>query len=171
VSHATSLRQVVFVLAAAAVVPALSRAQAIAPQSATAAPQQHTKRLVNLDQSGLALQGYDPVAFFSGAEPMPGKPELSVTYFGATYRFASAANKAAFEADPMRYEPAFGGYCAYGVSEGGLFPVDIRTAQIVDGRLVLNKNLRVKELFDRNRPGRMRLADGEWPRLVQRHGH
>lgn len=128
------------------------------------------KRLVNTDRSGLGLQGYDPVGFFTMQQAVPGKPEYSVTFRGATYRFASAEHKAMFEAGPARYEPAFGGYCAYGVSQGGLFEVDIRTAQILDGRLVLNKTLRVKEMFDRDRENRLRLADQEWPKLVDRHG-
>lgn len=152
-----SFRKTLVLLAATAVVPVALAAQA-------------TKHLVNTDKSGLALQGYDPVAFFTLNRAVEGKPGLEASHRGVTYRFVTAEHKATFERAPEKYEPAFGGYCAYGVSQGGLFEVDIRTAQIVGGRLVLNKNLRVKEMFDQDRENRLRMADGEWPKLVQRHG-
>lgn len=128
------------------------------------------RRLVNVDREGLALQGYDPVAFHTLGKAVPGRSDLAARFDGATYRFASAEHRTLFEGDPGRYAPAFGGYCAYGVSQGGLFPVDISTAQILDGRLVLNKNPRVRALFDRAPGERMRQADGEWPGLIRRHG-
>ena len=154
-----SFRKTLCLVAATAVVPVVLASQPPPP-----------KHLVNTDKSGLALQGYDPVAFFTLNRAAEGKPELAATHRGVTYRFVSAEHKATFERAPEKYEPAFGGYCAYGVSQGGLFEVDIRTAQIVGGRLVLNKNLRVKEMFDQDRENRLRMADREWPKLVQRHG-
>ena len=147
---------------------ALMAAPAAAAQSAPG--QAVAKTLVNVDRQGLAVQGYDPVAFHTQRAALKGDPAITATHLGATYRFASAANKAAFEADPARYAPAYGGYCAYGVSQGGLFPVDIATAQILDGRLILNKTPRVRELFDRDPQGRIRLAETEWPDLVAKHG-
>lgn len=66
----------------------------------------------NVDSSGLALKGYDPVAYFSEKKPVQGKPEFTTQHEGATYRFASAANRDAFAAAPAKYSPQYGGYCA-----------------------------------------------------------
>lgn len=151
---------------------ALAAAIGLAPSAAAQSVpgQAAAKTLVNVDRQGLAVQGYDPVAFHTQRAALKGDPAITVIHLGATYRFASAANKVAFEADPARYAPAYGGYCAYGVSQGGLFPVDITTAQILDGRLILNKTPQVRELFDRDPRGRIRLAEKEWPDLVAKHG-
>lgn len=126
--------------------------------------------LVNTDDAGLALQGYDPVAFFTLNQPVAGSTTWQATWRGATYRFSSPDHKALFEQDPAKYEPAFGGYCAYGVSQGGLFPIDVTTFQILHGRLVLNKNPRVRELFDQEREKRFRMAEREWPAQVEKKG-
>lgn len=127
------------------------------------------KTLVN-NESGLALQGYDPVAFFTDGKPVLGEAAITASYEGATYRFATADHKAAFEKEPAKYAPAFGGYCAYGVAVGGLYPVKIETWQILDGRLVLNKTLDVKAEFDKDRAGNLKKADGNWPGLVEKKG-
>src|SRR5215472_13231653 len=70
-----------------------------------------TKTLLNLDKTGLAIQGYDPVAFFTDGKPVKGKPEFPARHNGALYYFVSKEHWDAFEADPTKYEPAFGGYC------------------------------------------------------------
>ena len=75
-----------------------------------------TKALLNLEKSGLALQGYDPVAFFTQNKPVKGKPEFKSTHQAATYYFASEENKEHFDKEPAKFEPAFGGFCAYGIS-------------------------------------------------------
>ncbi len=86
--------------------------------------------------TGLAAKGYDVVAYFSDAAT-PGDPAITATHEGATYYFTSEENKARFESDPARYAPAFGGWCAYAMSESKLFDVDPRSFKIVDGRLML----------------------------------
>src|SRR5215831_9317956 len=96
-----------------------------------------TKSLLNVDKSNLAIQGYDPVAFFTDNKPVKGKAEFKSTWSGATYYFASAEHKADFDKDPAKYEPAFGGYCAYGVSKNKLVETDPEAFQIMDGRLLL----------------------------------
>ncbi len=141
-----------------------------APIQAQAAPTQSDKALVNVDKEGLALQGYDPVAFFTMSHAMAGKAEITAVFRGATYRFASAENKALFEQDPAKYEPAFGGFCAYGVSQGGTYPVDISTFQILHGQLVLNKTPKVKELFDADREANYQKAITKWPGIVEKKG-
>ena len=85
-----------------------------------------TPRPVNTlgSREGIAIRGYDPVAYFRDGGPRPGKPEFSVSHGGATWRFASAEHKALFEADPQRYLPAYGGFCAYGTSRGYLVKIE-----------------------------------------------
>ena len=128
------------------------------------------KELVNKDREGVALQGYDPVAFFTRGEPTPGNPSITASHRGARYQFASAANRDLFAADPDKYAPQYGGHCAYGASQGGLFPVLIETWQIFDGKLVLNKNMDVRRLFDKDPVGTLKRADAKWPGLVEKHG-
>ena len=84
--------------------------------------------------SRVALSGYDPVAFFTDAKPMNGDPGINAGFQGATYFFVSKEHKKMFEANPAKYAPQTGGFCAYGVSVGALFPVDISTWQIRDGK-------------------------------------
>ena len=128
------------------------------------------KDLVNAEDSGLGLQGYDPVAFFTVGEPTEGQESITATHRGATYRFASAENQSMFEEDPDKYAPQFGGHCSYGASKGALFPVEIQTWQIYDGRLMLNKNMDVRKLFDQDKDGTLADADENWPGLVEKHG-
>lgn len=142
----------------------------VAPLAAQTGATAASRTLVNTDRSGLALQGYDPVAFFIQNRPVEGSAGFTSVVNGATYRFSSAEHKALFDQDPARYEPAFGGYCAYGVSQGGLFPVEVETFQILQGRLVLNKNMKVKEAFDRERQKRYDEAVARWPGLVEKKG-
>ena len=77
-----------------------------------------TKSLLNLDKSGLAIQGYDPVAFFTEGKPVKGKPELGLRHNGALYNFATKEHRAAFKAEPAKYEPAFGFDAAAAAKDG-----------------------------------------------------
>src|SRR5215467_11163890 len=96
-----------------------------------------SKQLRNVDKTELAVQGYDAVAFFTAGMPVKGRPELESRYHGARYLFSSAENKAAFDADPAKYEPQFGGFCAFAVSENHTAPVKIDAFMIVNGRLLM----------------------------------
>src|ERR671914_1682048 len=78
----------------------------------------------NVDSSGMALKGYDPVAYFTEKKPVAGKPEFTARHQGATYRFASAANRDAFAATPAKYAPQYGGYCAFGMAAGYKAPIE-----------------------------------------------
>ena len=128
------------------------------------------KDLVYTNGQQLALDGHDPVAFFTDSKPVPGQSSITATHHGATYRFASEANRTTFTADPDRYAPQFGGYCAFGVSLGSLFPTKVETWQIIDGRLVLNKDLSIKKRFDKNKNKNLAKADKEWPALLAKEG-
>lgn len=91
----------------------------------------------NLPSSGLALDGYCPVAYFAVDKAVRGKPQFASTYDGVTYHFASADAKRAFDAEPEKYLPAYGGWCAFGMAVSDKFPVDPTCFKIVDGRLML----------------------------------
>ncbi len=119
----------------------------------------------NVDKSGVGLQGYDPVAFFTDGKPVLGKEEFHSSFHDVTYRFASAEHQAMFEKDSTKYEPQFGGYCAYGVAKGHLSPVKIDAFQIVNGRLLMQYDSGVKKAFNEDQPGNLETADKTWPTL------
>ena len=129
-----------------------------------------TKSLLNLDKTGVAIQGYDPVAFFTDNKPVKGDAKFPVRHNGATYLFASKEHRDAFKADPAKYEPAFGGYCAYGVSRGKLVEIDVDAFQIVDGRLLLQYSKGVRNDFNKDAKGNLTKADANWPGLLEKKG-
>lgn len=137
---------------------------------AAADPRPAARSLLNLDKGGVALRGYDPVAFFTVKAPVKGKPEFSSEFHGARYLFHSAKSKAVFDANPARYEPAFGGYCAFGVSRGKLVEIDPEAFQIVKDRLLMQYSKSVRDDFNRDAEGNLRKADENWPGLVERKG-
>jgi YHS domain-containing protein len=122
----------------------------------------------NVDQNGVGIQGYDPVAFFTDGKPVLGNEQFHSTYHDVTYRFVSAEHQAMFENDPAKYEPQFGGYCAYGVAKGHLAPVKIDAFQIVDGRLLMQYDMKVKETFNKDQQGNLQAADKNWPALTEK---
>jgi YHS domain-containing protein len=128
------------------------------------------KTLINLDSNGLAIQGYDPVAFFTEHRPVKGNPQFSSSYNGAKYNFASAANKSAFDASPAKYEPQFGGYCAYAASKGHTAPVKVEASQVLNGRLLMQYDLEVRDKFNEDPQNNLKLADKNWPGLVDKYG-
>jgi YHS domain-containing protein len=128
------------------------------------------KSLLNLDKGGVAIQGHDPVAFFTVKAPVKGHSEFSSEYHGAKYLFRSAKSKSAFDAEPAKYEPQFGGYCAYGVSKGKLVEIDPAAFQIVDGRLLLQYSKGVRDDFNKDAGGNLKKAEENWPKLVEKKG-
>jgi len=127
-----------------------------------------TKTLFNLDKTGVAIQGYDPVAFFTDSKPVKGKPELGLRRDGALYYFASKQHRDLFMSDPAKYEPVFGGYCAYGVSKGKLVEIDVDAFQIVNGRLLLQYSKGVRDDFNKDTKGNLAKAEANWPGLVEK---
>lgn len=125
--------------------------------------------LVNRDSGGVALQGYDPVAYFTDGKPVMGSPSYRTRYRGAWYQFASPEHKAMFDAAPARYEPAFGGYCGYAASINRLSPISPEFWQVLDGRLVLQHNRKAWDLWNKDVPGNLQKADTNWPGLVDRN--
>ena len=131
---------------------------------------QTNKTLVNLDTNGVAVQGYDPVAFFTDNKPVKGSADFQSTYQGATYQFASAEHKTLFDANPAKYEPAFGGYCAYGVSRGKLGSVNVNDFLILDDRLLLQHSDGARDGFNKDQTGNLAKADTNWTNLVEKSG-
>lgn len=126
-------------------------------------PSSHSE--VNTDANGLAMQGYDPVAYFAEGAPQKGSPEFKVTQNNATYYFASAENKKRFEADPMAYLPQYGGFCAMGTAMGKKFEGDPNVWKIVDNKLYLNFNPDVGRRWGEDIPGHITQANGNWPEI------
>lgn len=92
---------------------------------------------LNLRKGGLALGGYDPLSYFREESPVKGDPKLALEVAGARYLFASEENLAAFAAEPQKYQPAFGGWCAWAMLDGEKVDVDPRSFRIFDGKLLL----------------------------------
>jgi YHS domain-containing protein len=113
----------------------------------------------------LALHGHDPVAFFTLGAPTPGSAEFASVHESATYYFASEANRKAFESAPSKYLPAYGGFCAYGVSVGKKFDGDPRFWTISNGRLYLNLNAEIAKKFQADVPGAIAEADERWSEI------
>ena len=91
----------------------------------------------NLPEDRLAIKGYDPVAYFDGGKPEMGKVEMISKYGGVTYRFASAQRRRQFAANPDKYVPAYGGWCATAMAEGRKVEVDPTNFKVTGGRLFL----------------------------------
>ncbi|MEM5473961.1 YHS domain-containing (seleno)protein [Hoeflea sp. AS60] len=116
----------------------------------------------NLTFHGIAIQGYDPVAYFTDHKPVPGNPDITAAHDGAIYQFASEDHKAAFDADPEKYVPQYGGYCAYGASQGYNASIEPEQFTITDGKLYLNYNADVRTRWDQDRAGYISKADVYW---------
>ncbi len=126
--------------------------------------------LVNVSgASQAAVSGYDTVAFFTDAKPVNGSPFITADHKGATYYFASEEHKALFTANPEKYVPQFGGFCAFGVSINKVLPVDISTWQVRNGKLYLNLNPDIRIKFDADFDGNLAKATKNWPGLVKKH--
>ncbi|PZO01446.1 MAG: hypothetical protein DCF30_07430 [Hyphomicrobiales bacterium] len=136
----------------------------------TGAPLASTGKPVNTlgSPEGVAIGGYDPVAYFREGGPRKGSPNHVVKHGGATWHFVSAENRALFAADPERYKPAYGGFCAYGTSRGYLVKIEPEAWSIVDGRLYLNYDLGVRKTWARDTATYLARSERNWPRLTTR---
>jgi YHS domain-containing protein len=131
----------------------------------TVSPAARAIDAIDTNWRGYAISGYDPVAYFTLGTPTPGSSELSAEWMGATWLFATAANRDAFRADPQRYAPQYGGYCAWAVANGKTASIDPEAWKIVDGKLYLNYSRDIQKKWESDVPGNIRRADGNWPGL------
>lgn len=132
-------------------------------------PAHAAKILVNVDDQGVILGGNDALSYRHG-EPAPGDASVTSSYQTATYQFASAESKAAFDADPTHLAPAFGGYCAFAASQNRLSPSDPAIFVIQDGELLVFTNEDFRTQFMADPAGNKRKAEANWPRLVEQYG-
>ncbi len=165
----------VLLLAACVGAGAIAGATAAEPKTRPSAPASVAeaaaqKTLVNTDSDGLAIDGYDPVAYFTDKKPVKGREEIVATHKGAAYRFATPEHKAMFEKEPDKYAPQFGGYCGYAASIGRLSPTDPRYWQVLDGRLVLQHNQTALDKWNKDLNANLAKADKNWPGLVDKNG-
>lgn len=120
---------------------------------------------VNKNWRGLAIKGYDPVAYFTDGKPVEGSADFTHEWEGAKWRFASAESRDAFAKEPARYAPQFGGFCAWAVSQGYTADVDPEAWKIVEGKLYLNYNKKVQENWEKDASGNIAKGETNWPAL------
>ncbi|MCK0151887.1 YHS domain protein [Marivita sp. S6314] len=117
-------------------------------------------------EAGIAIDGSDPVGYFTQNGPVAGSPDRSVQYKGATWRFADQSSADAFQANPTAFAPAFGGYCAFAASRGYLAPTTPEAWTIYEDKLYLNANLRARELWLEDIPGNIAKGEANWPGIL-----
>lgn len=117
------------------------------------------------ETSGIAVNGYDMVAFFTDSTPVKGNKYFSYQWKGVFWLFATKQHLNLFSEDPGKYAPQFGGYCAYGMSEGHKAPTQVDTWTIIDGKLYFNYNKDVKELWNKHTAEKIQKAEENWPIL------
>jgi len=118
------------------------------------------------ERGGVAINGYDPVAYFTRSQPVPGREEYNLSWNGTTWYFSGAENLARFRETPAAYAPQYGGYCSYAVSEGYTAKTEPEAWTIYEGRLYLNYSLRLRDIWSRDIPGRIRAANANWPGVL-----
>lgn len=131
-----------------------------------AAPVFAQKSAVFITKAG-AIGGYDPVAYFTESKPVKGTAALKYNWQGADWHFASRQNLDAFKADPEKYAPQYGGYCAYGTSQGYKAPTEPDAWTLVNDKLYLNYNQKVKETWSKDQAGYIKKADANWPAVAK----
>lgn len=118
--------------------------------------------------SVVGVGGYDLTTYFSSEKPARGNGHHVVMLDGVNYLFTTDENKKKFEANPERYLPAYGGYCAYGASIGKKFVADPDVYDIVDGKLYLNLDSKIRGIWSGDIKGNIRKADGNWKEIVKK---
>lgn len=117
---------------------------------------------------GQAIKGYDPVAYFASGQPQKGSKAFAHAWNGATWLFASEAHRAAFAAEPGKYAPQFGGYCAWAVSQGYTADIDPEAWRIVDGKLYLNYSPNIQKQWEEDVAGNIAKGEKNWPEMLKK---
>ena len=123
---------------------------------------------VNKDSAGLALRGYDAVAYFREGAPAEGRAEFEHRWNGARWLFKSAENRDAFARAPEEFAPQYGGYCSYAVAHGYTADADPRAWRVVNGKLYLNYNEDVRRLWEQDTLGFIQKSEQNWPQFLKR---
>jgi YHS domain-containing protein len=117
-------------------------------------------------EGNVAVSGYDVMSYYIGSgKPVIGSAKFKVQYLGAEYHFANAENAQKFQADPAAFVPQYGGHCAWAMSRGALAPADPTKYKLVDGKLYLNFDQRVQDMWLADIPGFIKKADAKWPTI------
>ncbi len=117
--------------------------------------------------NGVAIKGYDPVAYFTDSKAVKGTDQWVTEWQGAKWKFASKANLDAFKAEPAKFAPQYGGYCAYGTAKGHLAPTEPDAWAVIDGKLYLNYNQRVRTTWQKDVAGYNAAADSQFTELLK----
>lgn len=117
---------------------------------------------VETDKNGVILAGYDAVAYFTQNAAVEGKADFTAVHNDAIYRFSSSKNRDLFVGNPEKYEPQYGGFCAYGAALGKKFEVNGKAFEIVDDKLYVNKNEDVYEVWEEDKAENIVTADNQW---------
>lgn len=117
--------------------------------------------------TGIAIRGYDTVAYFKNKKPVKGKDEFSTEWKGAKWKFSSKENLSAFQAEPEKYAPQYGGYCAYGVANGKLVKIEPDQFTIVDGKLYLNYDSGIQKDWLKEQSRYIKQADSKFSSLIK----
>ncbi|MFK7858440.1 MAG: YHS domain-containing (seleno)protein [Granulosicoccus sp.] len=125
------------------------------------------KGLFGYKPSGIAIRGYDTVAYFTQGAPVEGLESISTEWEGATWQFSTQEHLELFEAEPAKYAPQYGGYCAYGVAQDGLVKIEPENWTIVDDKLYLNYDDKVQKLWEKDIAGFISSADGKFENLLK----
>jgi YHS domain-containing protein len=118
----------------------------------------------NVNEEGVALHGYDPVAYFNST-PKKGSSRITASHANAVFYFATQENLKQFQSNPDKYTPQFGGYCSYGVRMGKKLDIDPESYAVRKNQLYLLLNRSTKELWDKDRGRNIAIADRLWPSI------
>jgi YHS domain-containing protein len=118
------------------------------------------------EKDGVAIKGYDPVAYFTDGKPVKGSPAYTAEYGRSVFHFASPAHRDAFVANPAQYIPQYQGFCAFGVARGYKAAIDPAAFTIVNNKLYLNYNNTVQKQWRADIPGFVAQADKNWPEVA-----
>lgn len=118
------------------------------------------------ERDGVAIDGYDPVAYFTEQKPVKGSPEFRAEFRGSTFQFASAAHRDVFVAEPDTYAPQYGGFCAYGMAKGYKAKIDPAAFSLIRGTLYLNYSEAVRTRWLSDVPGYIQQANANWPAVM-----
>ena len=138
---------------------AVPAAAVLATRAQAATPQLYA-------EDGIAIDGPDPVGYFTESRPVAGDPSITLDWNGATWRFASEDSRAQFEANPEAFAPQYGGYCAFAVSQGYTASTVPQAWTIHEDKLYLNFSRSVRRRWERDIPGHIEMANANWPSVL-----
>ena len=123
------------------------------------------KLSVNGSSQGVAIKGYDPVAYFTDSKPVKGKQDLSYNWMDSNWHFSCKENLEQFKSNPAKYAPQYKGYCAFALSRGDLADISPEAWAIVDGKLYLNFNLDINSAWEQDKVNYIKKADRHWAEI------